>query len=136
MTSEPTKDNITDLDSVMQSLLDFETDEEKLMFEAEMLHLATMQLVAQLMKENNMNKKQLAEALNTSQSFITQLFSGDKLLNFKLLAKLQRVFNVSFSINAGSRHLVNNSVDSSNDIKIKKRYIARAASRKNVGLLP
>jgi transcriptional regulator with XRE-family HTH domain len=100
MKSERSKKNTPNVDELLQSLLDFETEEEKLVFEAEMLHLSTMQVVARLMKENNMNKKQLAEALNTSQSFITQLFTGDKLINYKILAKLQRIFKVSFALDA------------------------------------
>jgi ribosome-binding protein aMBF1 (putative translation factor) len=100
MKSKPFEKNTANVDDALQSLLDFETDEEKLMFEAELLHLSTMQLIARLMKENKMNKKQLAEALNTSQSFITQLFTGDKLINYKILAKLQRIFKVSFTLDA------------------------------------
>jgi transcriptional regulator with XRE-family HTH domain len=44
--------------------------------------------------------KELASKLGVSPSYITQLFNGDKLLNFTMLAKLQRVFNVTFEIKA------------------------------------
>ncbi|MCW3110125.1 MAG: hypothetical protein JWQ09_4631, partial [Segetibacter sp.] len=40
------------------------------------------------------------KALDTSTSFISQLFSGNKLANLITLAKLQKSYNISFEIKA------------------------------------
>ncbi len=98
MNSKQVAPKIDELDSILQSVLKFNSDEEKLQFEAEMLHLNTMKMVEKLMQEKKMNKKELAVELQTSPSFITQLFTADKLINYKILAKLQRIFNVNFSV--------------------------------------
>jgi hypothetical protein len=97
MNSKSAETQIDELDSILQSALKFNSDEEKLQFEAEMLHLNTMKIVEKLMIDHNMNKKDLALKLDSSPSYITQLFTADKLINYKTLAKLQRIFNVNFS---------------------------------------
>jgi transcriptional regulator with XRE-family HTH domain len=86
------------IEQQMQQVLGFQDDQEKLAFEAEMIHLNLMQEVQKLMVQQKMNKKTLAEKLGTSQGYLSQLFSGDKLMNLKLLAKLQRIFHVRFEV--------------------------------------
>ncbi|MFA8342048.1 MAG: helix-turn-helix domain-containing protein [Rhodothermaceae bacterium] len=81
-----------------KELLTFDNVDEKINFEAEILSLNVMHKVKNLMDENNMNKKQLADKLNVSRAYVTRLFSADKLVNFKVLAKLQRVFDIKFDI--------------------------------------
>ncbi|OWY22019.1 XRE family transcriptional regulator [Sphingobacteriales bacterium UPWRP_1] len=88
------------LHEYMQNLFTFNSAEEKQQFEAEMLHLRCMGVIGQLMQERNMTKKQLADALQTSKSYITQLFTADRLLNITLLARLERVFGVRFELQA------------------------------------
>jgi ribosome-binding protein aMBF1 (putative translation factor) len=73
-------------------------DQEKLEFEAEMIHLQVMDQIRTLMEEQGMNKTMLAKHLNTTKGYVSQLFSGDKLLNLKLLAKFQRIFQIQFEI--------------------------------------
>ena len=85
-------------DNMMKKLLQFETDEQKLQFEAEMIHLDIVFQIIRKMEEKDMNKSELAQKLKTSKGYITQLFTGDKLLNLKSLAKLQRIFNAKFKI--------------------------------------
>ena len=85
-------------DNMMKKLLQFETDEQKLQFEAEMIHLDIVFQIIRKMEEKDMNKSELAQKLKTSKGYITQLFTGDKLLNIKTLAKLQRMFNAKFKI--------------------------------------
>jgi transcriptional regulator with XRE-family HTH domain len=99
MKSKNNLNNFSEIDNLLQSSLDFSSDEDKLNFEAELLHLNSMSVIESLMKEKNMNKKELSEKLDVSQSFITQLFIADKLINFKQLAKLQRIFKVNFTVN-------------------------------------
>jgi len=63
--------------------------------------------IEELMEVNgNMSRKVLAEKLNTSSSYITQLFRGKKFLNFLTLSKLQRIFNIQFKIEAVSNEKI------------------------------
>ncbi|MFD3002623.1 helix-turn-helix domain-containing protein [Pontibacter toksunensis] len=88
-------------EQLLQSLSDaltFKSDEDKRQFEAEMINLDLMHLLQTAMEDKGINKAQLAEDLNTSKSYITQLFSADKLLNLKFLAKALHVFNARLSV--------------------------------------
>ncbi len=105
MTTNLTKRITLSQDSItkLQTAFTF-SNEETLEMEAEFIHLNFIQEVQKRMEQQQMSKKDLADALGTSKSYITQLFSGDKLLNLKLLAKLQRVLGVRFGINVTTLH--------------------------------
>ena len=83
-------------------ILAFNKDKEKLQFEAEMLHLDIMYTIQCLIKERNLSKTEVAKQLNVSKGYLTQLFSADKLLNLKTIAKFQRIFEVKFSFKSES----------------------------------
>lgn len=74
------------------------TKEEVIDNEAMMLHFRVMQLVEQAMEKKGYTKKQLAEKIGTSQSYLTQLFFGDKTANLKTMAKFQEALDVSFKM--------------------------------------
>lgn len=95
----------------LESLLLFNNGEEKLELEAELLHLKFIKVIEEAMKQENILKKDMAERLSTSKSYITQLFSGDKLLNMKMLARFQQVLDISFEIEAQKKRPVFNAVD-------------------------
>jgi transcriptional regulator with XRE-family HTH domain len=50
------------------------------------------------MSKSEMSKKKLAELLNTSPSYVTQIFRGQKIINLLTLAKLQQIFEIEFKI--------------------------------------
>ncbi len=81
-------------------ILSFRNEAEKIQFEAEIFSLDIMYEVECLMKsqEFDLNKTQLANKLDVSKGYLTQLFTGDKLINLKTMAKLQRIFNIKFSV--------------------------------------
>lgn len=80
----------------LDKALRFKNQEEAELFECEKIQLDIIAQLQDYMTLNNISKSDIAKSLNTSKSFITQLFSGDKLLNLKTLAKLQRRFNIKF----------------------------------------
>jgi transcriptional regulator with XRE-family HTH domain len=84
-----------------ERFLTFQDDTEKLEFEASKIHLDFIDELLNMMEEQKMTKSELADKLGTSKSYITQLFSGDKLINLLLLAKIQRVFKTGFNILPG-----------------------------------
>ena len=82
-----------------EEIFSFKDDSDRLQFEAEIIHLDIMHNIQCMMDNHNINKTELARRLNTSKGYITQLFTADKLLNLKTLAKLQRIFQVKFDLN-------------------------------------
>lgn len=44
-------------------------------------------------------RKSLAKEINTSASYLTQVFRGDKPLNFYTLAKIQKALGIRFQVN-------------------------------------
>jgi hypothetical protein len=73
-----------------ESLFSFKSKEEELDHNAQMLSFNFLSEFEKLFP--NIKKKELAVALGTSPSYITQLFQGDKLINLITLAKLQEVY--------------------------------------------
>jgi len=92
------KDNITGNKEFLDILLP-KSDKEKLEFEAQMIHLDFIARLQELMNYKNIkSKKELARLLDTTPSFISQLFSGEKLINLKHLTKLQRALGIKYAI--------------------------------------
>lgn len=52
-----------------------------------------------VMDRKDWTRKQLAEEIGTSASYLTQLFRGDRLLNFKTVAKIEGALDIRFEIN-------------------------------------
>ena len=88
-------DHIEDLDS----LLDFKSEKEELKHEAYMLMFKFLSELERV-TEQTIKKRDLAEALDSSRSFISQLFSGEKLANLTTIAKLQKAYDLTFEIKA------------------------------------
>lgn len=64
----------------------------------ELISLRFLAKVSKLMEDKNITKKELASKLETSPSYVTQLFQGDKLVNVRLLTKLKRALNLTIEI--------------------------------------
>ena len=58
--------------------------------------------VLHLTKARGLTRRALAKALDTSPSYITQLYQGDRLLNLTMAAKLERVLGMKFQVKAMS----------------------------------
>ena len=81
-----------------QDLLEFSNKDEQWEHDAQILMFQFLGIVDQKMEEEGISKKALAEQINTSTAYITQLFRGDKKLNFKTLAKLQDALDLKFEV--------------------------------------
>ena len=73
-------------------------DEFDLDFETRMINYRFLSIVDEKMEELDLSKKDLAEAIGTSASYITQLFNGSKILNLNTLAKLQNALDIKFKV--------------------------------------
>ncbi len=74
--------------------------EDELDHEAKMIMFRFLSELEKFNLENPIKKKDLAKAINTSASYITQLYRGDKLVNLLTLAKIQEAYNLTFTIKA------------------------------------
>lgn len=90
--------SLKDLQNEFDNLFEFESNDEKWRIEAKVLVSRFLSLVEQKMDSEKISKKDLADKIDTSASFITQLFKGNKLPNLITLAKIQDVLNIKFHI--------------------------------------
>ena len=88
-----------DINPEFEDLFAFKSKDEENEHEAKMI---MFRFLSELEKLNGkpIKKKELAKALETSPSYITQLFRGDKLINLPTLAKIQNAFDFTFEITA------------------------------------
>lgn len=81
-----------------QDLFDFENKEAELQHRAEMISFRILSEVERLCEERKIKKKELAEMVGTSGSYITQLFRGDKQVNTQIMAKFEDALHMLFEI--------------------------------------
>ena len=84
----------------INNILRFESEAERNEHDSKILMFKFLSIVEERMSESLMTKKELAELLGTSPSYVTQLFRGTKTINLLTIAKLQRIFNIKFNIAA------------------------------------
>lgn len=74
------------------------TQEEILASEARLLSFRFLDVIERKIKKEGLSRKELAQKVGTSPSYITQLFRGDKLINLSILAKMKQALNIEFEI--------------------------------------
>lgn len=82
-----------------EDLFSFDSEKEELEHDAKAIMFRFLSSFNKMIDEP-VKKKEIAEAINTSPSYITQLFKGDKLINLITLAKLEKAFDFTFEIQA------------------------------------
>ena len=87
-----------------EKALAFSNEDDQMDFISETIHLTIMDEVFALMEKRGLNKADLARSLKTTPSYVTQLFAGDKLVNMKLLARLQVALNVKWDVKVQEKH--------------------------------
>lgn len=73
-------------------------EKQEIEHKAQMLSFRFLSELELLCKKKDVNKKELAEMMGTSASYITQLFRGHKMVNMAFVAKIEYIFNVQFDI--------------------------------------
>lgn len=77
---------------------------EDLEHDAKMIMYRFLSEVERVSEEEGLNRKELAARIGTSPSYLTQLFRGNKIINLQTIAKFQKVFDLTFEINAVSNN--------------------------------
>lgn len=83
-----------------ESLFTFKSKAEELEHEAKMLMFRFFSEFEKLNADKLIKKKDLAKAIGTSASYVTQMYQGDKLANLITFAKLQEEYGFVFEIKA------------------------------------
>ncbi|MFZ4414881.1 MAG: helix-turn-helix domain-containing protein [Bacteroidales bacterium] len=74
------------------------TEKEQNENDAKLIMFRFLSIIEEKCEVLGLNRKQLAEKVGTSPSYITQLYRGDKLINMLTLAKFQKVLDLEFEI--------------------------------------
>ena len=81
-----------------EDLFSFSFKEEEIEHDAKMLMFHFLDKIQKIADDKSLNRKDLAQKIGPSASYITQLFRGDKLINLTTLAKFQKELDFKFSI--------------------------------------
>jgi len=88
----------TKLKNEFKKAINFSNQADKADHDSKLLMFKFLSIIEDEMTRRNMSKKELASLLETSPSYITQLFRGTKTINLIKLAELQNLFNIEFDI--------------------------------------
>jgi transcriptional regulator with XRE-family HTH domain len=80
------------------TLFDSMSQEDQIAFKADLLAMQFLGLVDKKMEDLDLTKKELAQKIGTSASFITQLFRGDRKPNWNILAKMSMELGLDFKV--------------------------------------
>jgi transcriptional regulator with XRE-family HTH domain len=83
-----------------EAIFSFENNDDLIKHEAQMLMFSFLSETEKYQTLQKINKKDLAKCIKTSASYITQIFRGNKPLNFETIAKIQLALNIKFNITA------------------------------------
>jgi ribosome-binding protein aMBF1 (putative translation factor) len=74
------------------------SERDKLDNEAKLVMFRFLDIIERKREKLGWTRKELAESIGTSASYITQMMRGDKLINMNTLAKMQRALGIQFEI--------------------------------------
>ena len=83
-----------------QSFFENRSKEQRIKHDEFMLMASFLSEIEKVQKVKNFKRNKLAELIGTSASYLTQVFRGDKPLNFNTLAKIQDALKIRFSVHA------------------------------------
>lgn len=93
-------DQNEDIEALFKALDENKTEQELIKEDAYVLQANYLSEIERLYKDKALNRKELAEKIDVTPSYLTQVFRGDKPLNFITLAKIKRALNLHFEIKA------------------------------------
>lgn len=94
--------------------------------------------VERICEEENINRKQLAQKIGTSASYITQLFQGSKTINLETIAKFQKALNVVFDIKVNNNQALvfKKKIDTINTKKVNEYQNYFTVERPSAYMVP
>lgn len=123
------KSKIEEIKEQFESIFNNKTIEEELRLESYLLMASFLSEIELILEKRRVTKANLAMQVGTSPSYLTQVFNGDKPLNFVTLAKIQKALNIQFvtrvyckESNSASKKIAR----TTKSISISKRLTAKA----------
>lgn len=98
-----TTKSTSEIKARFKALMTHDTVESEIDHNAHILMAGFLSEIEKVQKQKNISRKLLAERINTSASYLTQVFRGDKPLNFVTIAKIQKTLDIRFEIHAQYR---------------------------------
>lgn len=99
MNTKLSNKDLEKIQSEFDSIFSFENENDQIEVDANVLMAKFLSEVQKIADQNGVNRKVLASLVNSSPSYLTQIFRGQKPLNFVTLAKFQRALDFKFEIN-------------------------------------
>lgn len=92
--------NLQDLENKFKSLIASKSEDELLKEDEFILMANYLSEIERLQRLEGVKfkRKELASQIKVSASYLTQIFRGDRPLNFKTIAKIQRALNIRFHV--------------------------------------
>lgn len=90
--------NLKELQERIRTRQANKTEEDILREDEDMLMASYLSEIEKFQKAHSISRKDLAATIKTSASYLTQVFRGDKPLNFYTIAKIQRALNIRFRV--------------------------------------
>ncbi len=84
----------------IKSFEDEKTEGERIEEDAFILMANYLSEIERFQNARNLKRKDLAEMIGTSASYLTQVFRGDKPLNFITIAKIRKALGLVFTVKA------------------------------------
>ena len=112
-----------------KSLFNKKTKEEELRLESYLLMASFLSEIELILEKRRLTKANLATQIGISPSYLTQVFKGDKPLNFVTLAKIQKALDIQFVTRVyskGGNCVEKNGARTTKSITNSKRITARA----------
>ena len=112
-----------EIETAFKTILSFDNEQDQLELEAKLIMAKFLEKIQEIATQKGLKKKDLAQKIGTSASYITQLYRGHKLLNLMTLAKLQRALNIEFDVAIkGSNQIKNPINEEFSGAYLKPRY--------------
>jgi ribosome-binding protein aMBF1 (putative translation factor) len=87
-----------DVQKAFDEVVEFSNVDDKIELESKMLMAQFLAIIQEEADRRQLKRKELAEMIGTSASYITQLFRGHKLMNLVTIAKFQSALGLKFEI--------------------------------------
>lgn len=94
----------------LNKIMAYKSEDEEIEAKAQHLMFGYISEITIFMEKNKINQKTLAERIKTSSSYLTQVFSGDKPLNFVTIAKIEKALGIKFTVKARPRVNLDNAM--------------------------
>jgi transcriptional regulator with XRE-family HTH domain len=101
-----TNTNHSDIKQNLQDLFKPRDEKEEIKHDSLMLMAAFLSEIELAQEQQNISRAELANKIETSASYLTQVFRSKKPLNFFTLAKIKRALNLRFEIKAFPKNTI------------------------------